>query len=250
MITIATELQLLLHSFPCLVETYFEQKNHPCHCNHIIGRFFGFDFMEIRQRANKNLIFCHILHKSKFFLQELEQAAAGVADAADAGVFCAEHIGLGVADEAGFLLVYSIRLAGFVDKARGGFPAGAGLAVLRESGLGVVGAVIEGVEVGADFLQFSVHPVVEAAHGALGEVAARDAALVGDDDGEVSGVVDVPDGLFGIWRPDEVLGPVEVVDVDVQRPVAVKEYGAALWRPIPLLWRGYRIGRFVLISHR
>lgn len=161
-------------------------------------------------------------------MQELEQAAAGVADAAYASVFCAEHIGLGVADEAGFLLVYSIRLAGLVDKARGGFPAAAFLAVLRESGLGVMGAVVERIEVRANFGELAIHPAVEIPHGMFRIVAAGDAGLVRDEDGEEALVVDVFYGFSGVWRPKKVLRSVKVVDIDVQCTVTIEKDGALL----------------------
>ena len=78
---------------------------------------------------------------------------------------------------------------------------------------------------GADFLELAVHPVVDVLDIALGVVAAGDAGLVRHEDGEVAAVVDIADGLLGSGDPDEVFGTVEVVDVDVECAVAVKEYG-------------------------
>ena len=78
---------------------------------------------------------------------------------------------------------------------------------------------------GAAALQLGVHPVVDAHDVALRIVAARDAALVRDEDGEVAAVVDVFDGLLRAGDPLEVLRPVQVVDVDVERAVTVEKDG-------------------------
>ncbi len=86
-------------------------------------------------------------------------------------------------------------------------------------------AVVEGVEVGADFPEFRVHPVVDAFDVAFGVKAAGNAALICHEDGEEAMVVDVLDGLFRPIDPDEVLGTVQVVDVDVQCAVAVEKDG-------------------------
>ena len=78
---------------------------------------------------------------------------------------------------------------------------------------------------GAAALQLGVHPVVDAHDVALRIVAARDAALIRDEDGEVATVVDVFDGLLRAGDPLEVLRPVQVVDVDIERAVAVEKDG-------------------------
>ena len=156
---------------------------------------------------------------------ERQQAAALIAHAPDARVARAGHIALRVADEIGARLVDGEFLAGAVDEAGARLAAGAGLRVLRHAAVRVMRAVVEGVEVGAAALQFDVHPVVDAYDVALRIVAARDAALVRDEDREVAAVVDVFDGLLRAGDPLEVLRPVQVVDVDVERAVAVEKDG-------------------------
>lgn len=78
---------------------------------------------------------------------------------------------------------------------------------------------------GADLLELAVHPVVDAPDVALGIVAAGDTGLVRHEDGKVAAVVDIADGLLGARDPDEFFGAVQVVDVDVEGAVAVKEDG-------------------------
>ncbi len=114
---------------------------------------------------------------------------------------------------------------GAVYHAGGGLAAGADLGIGGDPALRMMGAVVEGVKVGADFLELAVHPVVDALDVALGIVAAGDAALVGDQDGEIAFVIDVFYGFFRAGDPDEVLRAMEVVDVNVQGAVAVEEDG-------------------------
>lgn len=156
-------------------------------------------------------------------MNKVQQASALVAQAFEAGVLGAEHVAVAVADEVGLRAVDVVAGAGGVDEAGGGLAAAADLGVGGHCALGVVRAVVEGVEVGADFLELAVHPVVDTLDVALGVVAAGDAGLVRHEDDEVAAVVDVADGLFGAGNPDEVFGTVKVVDVDVECAVAVKE---------------------------
>lgn len=169
------------------------------------------------------LYYRNILFSYPFY--QLQQAPALVAQAFEAGVLGAEHVAVAVADEAGLGAVDVEAGAGGVDEAGGGLAAAAGFAVCGKLCLGVMRAVVEGVEVGADFLELAVHPVVDAPDVALGVVAAGDAGLVRHEDGEVAAVIDMTDGLFGVGNPDEVFGTVKVVDVDVEGAVAVKEDG-------------------------
>lgn len=158
-------------------------------------------------------------------MNEVQQAPALVAQAFEPGILGAEHVAVAVADEVGLRAVDVEAGAGGVDEAGGGLAAAACLGVGGHLALGVVRAVVEGVEMGADLLEFAVHPVVDVLDVALGVVAAGDAGLVRHEDGEVAAVVDVADGLFGAGDPDEVFRTVKVVDVDVEGTVAVKEDG-------------------------
>lgn len=158
-------------------------------------------------------------------MNEVQQAPALVAQAFEAGVLGAEHVAVAVADEVGLRAVDVEAGAGSVDEAGGGLAAAAYLGVGGHGTLGVVWAVVEGVKVGADFLELAVHPVVDVLNVALGVVAAGNAGLVRHEDGKVAAVIDMTDGLFGVGIPDEVFGTVKVVDVDVEGAVAVKEDG-------------------------
>lgn len=162
----------------------------------------------------------HILY---ILLYQIQQAPALVAQAFEAGVLGAEHVTVAVADEVGLGAVDVEAGAGGVDEAGGRLAAAAGFAVCGELCLGVMRAVVEGVEVGADFLELAVHPVVDAPDVALGVVATGNAGLIRHKDGEVAAVVDIADGLLGSGDPDEVFRAVEVVDVDVEGAVAVEE---------------------------
>lgn len=160
---------------------------------------------------------------SNILLHQLQQASTCVAQAFEAGVLGAEHVAVAVADEVGLRAVDVEAGAGGVDEAGGGLAAAACLGVGGHGALGVVRAVVEGVEVGTDLLELAVHPVVDALDVALGVVAAGNAGLVRHEDGEVAAVVDMADGLFGAGDPDEIFGTMKVVDVDVEGTVAVKE---------------------------
>lgn len=76
---------------------------------------------------------------------QLEQAAALVAQAFEAGVLGAEHVAVTVADEAGLGAVDVEAGAGGVDEAGGGLAAAACFGVGGHCALGVVRAVVEGV---------------------------------------------------------------------------------------------------------
>lgn len=158
-------------------------------------------------------------------MNEVQQAATLIVQAFEAGVLGAEHVAVAVADEVGLGAVDVEAGAGGVDEAGGRLAAAACLGVGGHCALGVVRAVVKGVEVGADFLELAVHPVVDMLDVALGVVAAGDTGLIRHEDSEVAAVVDIADGLLGAGDPDEVFGAVQVVDVDVEGAVAVKEDG-------------------------
>ena len=77
---------------------------------------------------------------------------------------------------------------------------------------------------GALFFQFLVHPIVQTKHIFFRIVAARHARLVRDDDGQDAALVEAADGGGSIGRPDEILRTMQVMNIDVQRAVTVKEY--------------------------
>ena len=84
-------------------------------------------------------------------------------------------------------------------------------------------AVVERVDVCAALLQLRIHPVVQARDVALGEIAARDAALVRDDDREIAVRIRPAHCIDRPLRPHERERVVEVVDIDVERAVTVEK---------------------------
>ena len=71
------------------------------------------------------------------------------------------------------------------DHAGGGLAAVAALRIGRELSLCMMGAVVECVDMCTMRGKLRIHPVVKAVHGSLIIVAARNAALVRDDDDEI-----------------------------------------------------------------
>lgn len=86
-----------------------------------------------------------LLERSYRMSYQLEQAAALVAQAFEAGVLGAEHVAVAVADEVGLRAVDVEAGAGCVDEAGGGLAAVACLGVGGHCALGVMRAVVEGV---------------------------------------------------------------------------------------------------------
>ena len=112
--------------------------------------------------------------------------------------------------------------------------AGVGLAVRRigvavdvDLGVGVLWAVVVGVDVGADLLEALAHLGVQRDDVVLGVVAAADPRLIGDHEHPPAGLVEGGDGLAGAGDPVEVLPAVHVAGVLVQDSVAVEEKGGA-----------------------
>lgn len=138
--------------------------------------------------------------------------------------------------------------AGFIDEAGSGFAAVAGLGVGRHCTMRMMRAIIERIEMGADLLEFVIHPGIDVPDIAFGVVATGNATLVRHKDGEIATVVDVANGFLGAGYPNEVFGAVQVVDVDIEGAVAVEEDGfAAATFPV----RGNLIHRFAVpLPHR
>ena len=148
-----------------------------------------------------------------------------VSYACDTCVLGAVHVAFSITDEVGVRLVNVVLLAGVVDHFGVRLAAVTGSLVLGQLPLGMVGAVVQVVQMGTDFCQLLIHPIVDIYHVFFRVVAAGDAALVGDQDGEIAFVIDVFYGFFRAGDPDEVLGAMEVVDINVQGAVAVEEDG-------------------------
>ena len=109
------------------------------------------------------------------------------------------------------------------DHAGLGLAAVAALRIGGKVSLYMVGAVVECVDVRAMRGKLRIHPVVESVHGSLVVVAARDAALIRDDDDEIAVFIRPANRFDCALDPDEFLRLVEIVHVDVERAVAVEE---------------------------
>ena len=71
--------------------------------------------------------------------------------------------------------------------------------------------------------QLCIHPVVQAVHGSLVIVAARDAALIRDDDDEIAVFIRPTDRVDRALHPDEFLRFMEIVHIDIECAVAVEK---------------------------
>lgn len=152
-----------------------------------------------------------------------EQAAGAIANACQACSCGTFHVAIAVADEIGFRPVNLVLRTGAVYHAGGWFSAGADLGIGPDPALRMMGTVIERIEMRSDSGKFRVHPVVNGLYVFFRIVAAGYAGLVRHEDGKAALVIDVFYGFFGAGDPDEVLGAVEVVDVNVEGAVAVEK---------------------------
>ena len=87
----------------------------------------------------------------------------------------------------------------------------------------MMGAVVKRVNMRAVLGELCIHPVVQALHGSLVIVAARDAALVRDDDDEIAVRIRPADRVNRAVHPDKLLRIVQVVHIHVERAVTVEE---------------------------
>jgi hypothetical protein len=87
----------------------------------------------------------------------------------------------------------------------------------------VVWTVVDGIEARAAALKLARQTVVDDPHHLLREVAAGDAGLVRDEDGEPARVVQKFDGLGRVGEDAVARRVVDVADLLGDRPVAVDE---------------------------
>ena len=87
----------------------------------------------------------------------------------------------------------------------------------------MVRAVVECVDVRIIPSELRIHPVMQALYRRLVIVAARNAALVRDDDDEVAVHIRPADRVNRPLYPHEIGRIMEIVHVDVERAVAVEK---------------------------
>lgn len=151
------------------------------------------------------------------------QISARIEDAADARLLGAGNIARGVADHEGGGGVDVVLAQGAQEKPRCGFAAVTVLPVGGNLCRRMMRTIVERVDVRAALLQLRIHPIVQARDVVLGEVAARDAALIRDDDREIAVRIRPAHGIDRALRPHEVRGIVEIVHIDVERAVTVEK---------------------------
>ena len=87
----------------------------------------------------------------------------------------------------------------------------------------MVGAVVKCVDPCAMHRKFCVHPVVQTMYIRLVIVAARDAALVRDNDDEIAVLIRPTNRVDRAFHPDEIRRVVEIMHIDIQCAVAVEK---------------------------
>jgi len=116
-----------------------------------------------------------------------------------------------VADEPGACEVESALGGGGEDHARGGLAPGVLAGELGEGAAGVKGAEVEGVD---GVVEEFVGAVVDGVNGVDGVGAAGDAALIGDDDELIAGVLEAGAEFGGAWEESDEGGIAEVAGGD------------------------------------
>ena len=84
-------------------------------------------------------------------------------------------------------------------------------------------AVIQRIEIGAAGLQPPPHLVVADLDEAGIDQAMRDARLIGDDDQRVAGALQQPQRIGRPRKQLEILEPMQITDVDVERAVTIEK---------------------------
>src|SRR4051812_18462061 len=100
--------------------------------------------------------------------------------------------------------------------------------VFQIAGNGAVGmmrAIPDIVDDGALGGEFGAHPVVQHVEFLLGEVAARDAGLVGEEEHVIAGLVEPADRLRRVRHPADPFAGAHIAVVVVDDPVAVEKGG-------------------------
>ena len=142
---------------------------------------------------------------------------------AKAGGIGGGDVGAAVANQDGLREVKREIAGGAEEHAGRGFAVFVLVLVLADAVLGMVGAVVDGDEGDALFLELCGHPVHERFEVGGGVEAARDAGLVGDDDQLVAKRLGgAAEGEDAVDEAD-VGGAVEVADLVVDDAVAVEE---------------------------
>jgi hypothetical protein len=71
--------------------------------------------------------------------------------------------------------------------------------------------------------QFRAHPVVQDAKIVFAKISARDARLIGEDENEIAGVVQAPDGFCGVRHPANPVTGAHIAIVVVDDAITVEK---------------------------
>src|ERR1700727_2685879 len=102
--------------------------------------------------------------------------------------------------------------------------------ITRDRSIRVMRAIADVVDDGALCGELSAHPVMQGVEFALGEEAACDAGLVGEEEHEIAGVVQPPDRFCRVRHPADAVAGAHIAVVVIDDAVAVEEGGGAQCR--------------------
>jgi hypothetical protein len=154
--------------------------------------------------------------------------AGGEFDGLDAGGLAGGDVAPLVADEPGLIEVEIHVLGGAENEARFGLAAIAFDGQFRPRGLGGVGQVrtgVIGIDAGAQEVELIVEGLVKAMEVVLGETAARDGGLIGDDDELVSGGGEAREGAGDAAEDADLFGAAGVSHVLDKSAIAIEKHG-------------------------
>lgn len=89
--------------------------------------------------------------------------------------------------------------------------------------LGMIGAVINGVDMGPALTKRADHPLHEALKLLLGVIAACDAGLVGCDDHEPAGRVRTSDQTLDVWNEINLVNAMNIAVIDIDDSVTIQK---------------------------
>ena len=131
-----------------------------------------------------------------------------------------------VADDPGLFGIDAEVAGGILDHAWERFSAAAIDGELGNGAARMMAAEVQGVEIGAAALQPPPHLVMANLHETGIDQPMRDAGLIRDDDQREAGALEQPQRIRGPREQLEVLEPMQVADVNVERPITIEEDGS------------------------
>ena len=147
--------------------------------------------------------------------------------ARQAAVASETHVAFGVSDNGTLVGIDGQFAQSFFDHPRLGLSAAADDFQLchlpRLSAIRVMRAVVNSIEVRAVLPEFLLQSHMNFIEVGLATLTACDDRLIGHDHGKYAGSIQTTDGRTDSWQQFNLLGPVEISDVAVDRPVSVEK---------------------------